>query len=237
MASASSDLTRTAVEQVVRDVLLRHLTGVAVGGGVKPKPNPLLVNISARHVHLSPEHLEILFGKGAQLEIQKDLYQTGYYAAKQTVAVVGPRRRMLPEVRVLGPCRGATQVELAFTDGISLGLDLPVRISGDIQGTPGCVLVGPQGVVELQQGVIRAMRHVHMGPADLEYYGVKDGDFMNLRVESPGCTTVLEDLKVRYGKEIKLEVHLDTDEGNAVNLEQATKVELLKAEPCSCKHP
>jgi propanediol utilization protein len=237
MASASSDLTRTAVEQVVRDVLLRHLTGVAAGGGAKPKPNPLLVNISARHVHLSPEHLEILFGKGAQLEIQKDLYQTGYYAAKQTVAVVGPRRRMLPEVRVLGPCRGATQVELAFTDGISLGLDLPVRISGDIQGTPGCVLVGPQGVVELAQGVIRAMRHVHMGPADLEYYGVKDGDFMNLRIESPGCTTVLEDLKVRYGKEIKLEVHLDTDEGNAVNLEQATKVELLKAEPCSCKHP
>jgi propanediol utilization protein len=236
MASASSDLTRTAVEQVVRDVLLRHLTGVAVGGGVKPKPNPLLVNISARHVHLSPEHLEILFGKGAQLEVQKDLYQTGYFAAKQTVAVVGPRRRMLPEVRVLGPCRGATQVELAFTDGISLGLDLPVRISGDIQGTPGCVLVGPQGVVELQQGVIRAMRHVHMGPGDLEYYGVKDGDFMNLRVESPGCTTVLEDLKVRYGKEIKLEVHLDTDEGNAVNLEQATKVELLKVEPCSCQH-
>lgn len=236
MASASSDLTRTAVEQVVRDVLLRHLSGGAAGVASKPKPNPLLVNISARHVHLSPEHLEILFGKGAQLEIQKDLYQTGYYAAKQTVAVVGPRRRMLPEVRVLGPCRGATQVELAFTDGISLGLDLPVRISGDIQGTPGCVLVGPQGVVELQQGVIRAMRHVHMGPGDLEYYGVKDGDFMNLRVESPGCTTVLEDLRVRYGKEIKLEVHLDTDEGNAVNLEQATKVELLKVEPCGCKH-
>ncbi|HBH51118.1 MAG TPA: transcriptional regulator, partial [Planctomycetaceae bacterium] len=159
-----------------------------------------------------------------------------YYAAKQTVAVVGPRRRMLPEVRVLGPCRGATQVELAFTDGISLGLDLPVRISGDIKGTPGCVLVGPQGVVELEEGVIRAMRHVHMGPGDLEYYGVNDGDFMNLRVESPGCTTVLEDLRVRFGKEIKLEVHLDTDEGNAVNLEQATKVELLKAEPCSCKH-
>ncbi|MFN6108455.1 MAG: phosphate propanoyltransferase [Planctomycetaceae bacterium] len=236
MASASSDLTRTAVEQVVRVGLLRQLSGGAAVVVAKPKPNPLLVNISARHVHLSPEHLEILFGKGAQLEIQKDLYQTGYYAAKQTVAVVGPRRRMLPEVRVLGPCRGATQVELAFTDGISLGLDLPVRISGDIQGTPGCVLVGPQGVVELQQGVIRAMRHVHMGPGDLEYYGVKDGDFMNLRVESPGCTTVLEDLRVRYGKEIKLEVHLDTDEGNAVNLEQATKVELLKVEPCGCKH-
>jgi propanediol utilization protein len=207
-------------------------------GGVaaKPKPNPLVVNISARHVHLSQEHLEVLFGAGAQLEIQKDLYQAGYYAAKQTVAVVGPRRRMLPEVRVLGPCRGASQVELAFTDGISLGIDLPVRISGDHRDTPGCLLVGPKGVVELQAGVVRAMRHVHMGPADLEYYGVHDGDLMNLRIESPGCTTVLEDLKVRAGKEIRLEVHLDTDEGNAVSLDRATKVELLKAEPCGCRH-
>jgi propanediol utilization protein len=195
-----------------------------------------VVNISARHVHLSQEHLEVLFGAGAQLEIQKDLYQAGYYAAKQTVAVVGPRRRMLPEVRVLGPCRGASQVELAFTDGISLGIDLPVRISGDHRDTPGCLLVGPKGVVELQAGVVRAMRHVHMGPADLEYYGVHDGDLMNLRIESPGCTTVLEDLKVRAGKEIRLEVHLDTDEGNAVSLDRATKVELLKAEPCGCRH-
>jgi propanediol utilization protein len=206
------------------------------GAAAKPKPNPLVVNISARHVHLSQEHLEVLFGAGAQLEIQKDLYQAGYYAAKQTVAVVGPRRRMLPEVRVLGPCRGASQVELAFTDGISLGIDLPVRISGDHRDTPGCLLVGPKGVVELQAGVVRAMRHVHMGPADLEYYGVHDGDLMNLRIESPGCTTVLEDLKVRAGKEIRLEVHLDTDEGNAVSLDRATKVELLKAEPCGCRH-
>jgi putative phosphotransacetylase len=233
MALSSSAHTRTEVEQVVREVLLRHLGGTPTA---QSKPNPLVVNISARHVHLSPEHLEVLFGKGAQLEVQKDLYQKGYFAAKQTVAVVGPRRRMLPEVRVLGPCRGASQVELAFTDGISLGIDLPVRISGDLQGTPGCVLVGPQGVVELGAGVIRAMRHVHMGPDDLAYFGVKDGDRMNLRIESEGCTTVLEDLKVRAGKEIRLEVHVDTDEGNAVNLERATKVELLKAEPCACKH-
>jgi propanediol utilization protein len=230
--STSTGYTRSQVEQVVREVLLRQLGGVAA----KPKPNPLMVNISARHVHLSQEHLEVLFGAGAQLEIQKDLYQAGYYAAKQTVAVVGPRRRMLPEVRVLGPCRGASQVELAFTDGISLGIDLPVRISGDHRDTPGCLLVGPKGVVELQAGVVRAMRHVHMGPADLEYYGVHDGDLMNLRIESPGCTTVLEDLKVRAGKEIRLEVHLDTDEGNAVSLDRATKVELLKAEPCGCRH-
>ena len=233
---AMPQFERTDVERVVRDVLLKHL-GALAGTTPAPAPvrNPLVVNISARHVHLSQEHLEILFGPGSQLEVQKDLYQPGYFAAKQTVAVVGPRRRMLPEVRVLGPCRGDTQVELAFTDGISLGIDLPVRISGDIKGTPGCVLVGPKGVVELSQGVIRAMRHVHMGPADLEHYGVKDGDSMHLRIESPGCTTVLEEMRVRAGKTILIEVHLDTDEGNAINLEKATKVELIKPHGCACK--
>ena len=98
------------------------------------------------------------------------------------------------------------------------------------------MLVGPKGVVELTAGVIRAERHVHMGPADLEYYGVKDGDRMNLRIESPGCTTLFEGLVVRAGEKIKLEVHLDTDEGNAANLERATKVDLLKVEPCACQH-
>jgi putative phosphotransacetylase len=238
---ATGALERTDVERVVREVLSRHLGGaalalVAPAPAASPKRNPLVVNISARHVHLSQEHLEILFGAGSQLEIQKDLYQPGYFAAKQTVAVVGPRRRMLPEVRVLGPCRGDSQVELAFTDGISLGIDLPIRISGNLKDTPGCVLVGPKGVVELKQGVIRAMRHVHMGPDDLAAYDCKDGDDLHLRVESPGCTTVLEDLRVRAGKNILLEVHLDTDEGNAINLEKATKVELIKPVGCACKH-
>ncbi|MGB0738522.1 MAG: phosphate propanoyltransferase [Planctomycetaceae bacterium] len=248
------------VQQIVREVLQKHLRpsgGATVASGIpilrtaggsasaisaptvapaSASRNPLVVNISARHVHLTQEHVEILFGPGAQLSPEKDLYQDGYFAAKETVAVVGPRRRMLPSVRVLGPCRDDSQVELAFTDGISLGIDLPVRISGDVAGTPGCLLMGPHGVVELQQGVIRAMRHVHMGPGDLAHYGVQDGDMVNLRIESPSCTTVLEDLAVRAGKDIKLEVHLDTDEGNAVNLEKATKVELVKSEPCSCRH-
>ena len=257
----TATLNPSDVERVVREVLNRHLgsrsggsTAGSLAAGIPVlrsatateaipasaaaanKRNPLIVNISARHVHLTQAHVEILFGAGAKLTPEKNLYQDGYYAAKETVAVVGPRRRMLPSVRVLGPCRGDSQVELAFTDGISLGIDLPVRVSGNVQGTPGCVLVGPQGVVELKQGVIRAMRHVHMGPDDLAFYGVKDGDHINLRVESPGCTTVLEDLAVRAGKGIKLEVHLDTDEGNACNLESATKVELVKPEQCLCKH-
>jgi propanediol utilization protein len=132
-------------------------------------------------------------------------------------------------------------VELAFTDAISLGIDAPVRISGDIKGTPGCLLVGPAGSIELKQGVIRAMRHVHMSPADMAHHSVQSGEAMCLRVEAPGCTTVLENIVVRGGDDkIKLEVHIDTDEGNAVNLEQATKVDLYRAaraeKPCSCRH-
>jgi propanediol utilization protein len=164
----------------------------------------------------------------------KDLYQDGFYAAEETVMIVGPRRRMLPNVRVLGPTRPDSQVELAFTDAISLGINAPVRISGNVQGTPGCVLVGPKGVVELDQGVIRAARHVHMGPQHLVQYNVSNGDAMNLRIESASCSVILEDVVVRAGENIKLEVHLDTDEGNACNLDAASKVELIKNEPCHC---
>ncbi|MCA9117467.1 MAG: phosphate propanoyltransferase [Planctomycetaceae bacterium] len=235
MSQLSSQISRNDVERIVREALRNRLNGNASGGTAPEKPNPLLVNISARHVHLTHEHVRILFGKD-DLEPERDLYQQGFYAAKETVMIVGPRKRMLPSVRVLGPCRPDSQVELAFTDAISLGLDLPVRISGDIAGTPGCVLVGPKGVVELEQGVIRAMRHVHMSPADMAWYGVSNGDAMHLRVESPGCTTVLEDVVVRGADEVRLEVHIDTDEGNAIGLEAATSVELIKPASCSCSH-
>ena len=229
------ELNRIDIERVVRSVLVKHLgTPGPSAATTAPARNPLLVNISARHVHLTQEHVEILYGPGAQLEPMKWLYQDGYFAAKQTVMVVGPRKRMLPEVRVLGPCR-PSQVELAFTDSISLGIDVPVRVSGDHRDTPGCVLVGPVGVVELKSGVIRAMRHVHMSPSDMQYYGVNNGDSMHLRVVSPGCTTTLENLVVRGDPKVKLEVHLDTDEGNAVNLQAATSVELIKPHDCACK--
>jgi propanediol utilization protein len=228
----STAVSRDFVERLVRDVLQKHL---APKSGASAKPNPLVVNISARHCHLTPEHVEVLFGKGKTLTPTKWLYQEGYFAAEETVTIFGPRRRMIPNVRVLGPCRGDSQVELAFTDSISLGIDAPVRISGDLKDTPGCVLLGPAGVVELKSGVIRAMRHVHMSPADMAFHGVKNGDAMKLRVESPGCATVLENVFVRGGDDkIKLEVHVDTDEGNAINLENATSVELLKAAGCGC---
>jgi len=218
--SVASAVDRSLIEQIVRQIVLRQFG--APGG--KPE---LVVSISARHVHLTDEHVETLFGPGRKLTPMKELFQEGYFAAEETVMVVGPRRRMLPSVRVLGPTRPASQVELAFTDGISLGIDLPVRQSGKIEGTPGCVLVGPEGVVDLDQGVIRAERHVHMRPQVAAYYGVKTGDCMSLRVHSP-CATVFEDLLVRAEEGIKLEVHLDTDEGNAADLEHAAGVELFK---------
>jgi propanediol utilization protein len=228
-----SSIDRSVVEQIVRRIVLRQ-AGVAAGASPKVA-SELVVSISARHVHLTDEHVEILFGGGHKLTPMKPLYQDGSYAADETVMVVGPRRRMLPTVRVLGPTRSHSQVELAFTDSISLGIDAPVRHSGQINGSPGCVLVGPKGVVELKEGVIRAARHVHMNVTDAESYSVKNGDFMKLRVESPQCSVVLEELLVRADKTSKLEVHLDTDEGNACNMDAATKIELLKREPCSCK--
>ena len=220
MSIAAAPIDRSMVEQIVREVVLKHI-------GAPPGKPELVVSVSARHVHLTDGDVETLFGEGAKLTSMKELYQEGFYAAEQTVMIVGPRRRMLPSVRVLGPTRLRTQVELAFTDGISLGIDLPVRASGDIGGTPGCVLVGPKGVVDLEEGVIRAERHVHMSLSDAEHYGVRTGDRMNLRVYS-SCTTTFEDLLVRVEEKIKLEVHLDTDEGNAADIDHASKVELYR---------
>jgi propanediol utilization protein len=220
MSIAAAPIDRSYVERIVREIVLAQV------GGPPGKPN-LVISVSARHVHLTDEHVETLFGPGRKLTIAKNLYQDGYYAAEETVMIVGPKRRMLPTVRVLGPTRGESQVELAFTDSISLGLDIPVRPSGKIEGTPGCVMVGPKGVVELKKGLIRAERHVHMGPSDAEHYGVKDNDLMSLRVFS-SCPAVFENLLVRVGKKIKLEVHIDTDEGNACDIDHAMKVELFK---------
>lgn len=224
---------RATIERIVRQIVLAHQAPAAAPAGHQPN---LVVSISARHVHLTDEHVETLFGPGHTLTPMKDLYQDGFYAAEETVMVVGPRRRSLPTVRILGPTRPHSQVELALTDSISLGIDAPVRHSGQIEGTPGCVLVGPRGVVELPQGVIRAARHVHMNVRDAEYFGVANGDLMRLRVQSPLCGLVFDDLLVRADEKSKLEVHLDTDEGNACYLDRATHVELLKQEtPCRCR--
>ena len=235
----SGNLDHSRIEALVRSAIANAM-GVATGSSPSEASSSnlyvpkLVVSISARHIHLTDEHVEKLFGKGKKLTPEKDLYQDGFFAAAETVMIVGPRRRMIPNVRVLGPTRKASQVELAFTDTISLGIDAPVRHSGDIQGTPGCVLVGPAGAVELHEGVIRAARHVHINPRDCAYYGVKNGEFVSLKVNSPQCAVTFEDLLVRQDQNAKLEVHIDTDEGNACDLDHATSIELKRQEPCKC---
>src|SRR5690606_5452708 len=133
--------------RVVEEVLSRRL------GSAGADPDALVVNISARHMHVTQEHLEILFGPGARLTPMRWLYQEGQFASEQTVDLIGPRRRMLQGVRILGPVRSATQIELAFSDAIALGIDLPVRMSGNIEGTPGCLVLGPRGHIQLEKGL------------------------------------------------------------------------------------
>ena len=216
---------RAVVEHLVRQQVYARL-GKPLPRSVAA-PNPLVGNVSARHCHLTQDAVEALFGKGHQLNVHKWLYQEGQFAAKETVTLVGPRSRVISNLRILGPCRTLNQVELAYTDGIALGFDLPHRISGDIKGTLGGMLMGPAGFFEMEQGIIRAMRHVHMSPVDADYYGVKAGDIMKLRIGGD-CGIVLEKMLCRVDKSFKLEVHIDTDEGNACNLQPDTPCELIK---------
>jgi putative phosphotransacetylase len=223
--SATITPNRSTVEALVRSALLRQIGGSTATGAA---PN-LLVNSSARHMHISPENLEVLFGKGAKLTVHKMLYQEGQFASEQTVTLIGPRRRVIPSLRILGPCRNLTQIELALTDAVQLGMDIPVRMSGDIKGTPGGYVMGPKGMLEMKDGIIRAARHVHMSPSDAKFYNVKHLDRITLKVTSPMCNTRFDDLIVRVDPSFKLEVHMDTDEANACDLERATKVELFKS--------
>ena len=216
---------RAVVEHLVRQAVYAKL------GRPLPQaagaPNPLLVNISARHCHLTQDAVEALFGQGHQLQVHKWLYQEGQFAARETLTLIGPRSRVISNLRILGPCRNLNQVELAYTDGIALGFELPLRSSGDIKGTLGCMLMGPSGFFEMAEGVIRAMRHVHMNPTDADYYGVKAGDRMRLKIGGPNAIS-LDEMLVRVDKSFKLEVHIDTDEGNACNLQPETPVQLTK---------
>lgn len=224
MAMAQQSLPRAVVEHLVRQVVYERL------GKPLPRaataPNPLVVNVSARHCHLTPQAVESLFGKGHQLQVHKWLYQAGQFAAKETVTLIGPRSRVISNLRILGPCRNLNQVELAYTDAIALGFDIPLRASGNIDGTPGCMLMGPAGFFEMPNGVIRALRHVHLHPDDAAFYGVKQGDDMKLKIGGP-CAITLDRLLCRVDPSFKLEVHIDTDEGNACNLQPETPCELV----------
>ena len=221
----SIDTPRTQIEKLVRETVYKELN-LAVPQPMEG-PNPLVVNVSARHVHLTQEAVEALFGKGYQLNVHKWLYHEGQFAAKESVTLIGPRSRVISNLRILGPCRKESQVELALTDARALGFDVPLRNSGDLKGTPGCMLMGPAGFYEMPYGVIRAARHVHMSPADAAFYEVKDKDYLKLRVYGEN-SIVFENLLCRVDPALKLEVHIDTDEGNACDLGQYSLCELVK---------
>ena len=234
--STARKLDRSEVEALVRTVLREKLAGRVnppqSGGGSYGSrsggpPNPLVVNVSARHMHVSESDMRTLFGPDAKLTKMKDLYQQGEFASEQTVTIVGPRQRIIPNVRILGPNRKDSQIELSYTDGIYLGIDLPLRVSGNIEGTPGITVLGPVGAIQMSRGVIRAKRHVHMSNDDMNYYGVRDGDSMKLKIDGP-CGLTLHNVVVRHHPKVVLEVHIDTDEGNACDLESATNIELIK---------
>lgn len=175
--------------------------------------NKVLVETSARHVHLSAEHLEILFGKGAELTVKKMLSQPGQFACEERVTVVGPKRE-IKGVSILGPVRPATQVELSLTDARSIGLSAPIRESGDVAGTPGCKLVGPCGEVEIAEGVIAAKRHIHLTPADAEAFGVQDKEIVSVKIDGER-NLVFGDVVVRVSEKFAAAMHIDTDESNA----------------------
>lgn len=183
------------------------------------------VGISARHIHLSPQHLEALFGKGYGLQVFKPLSQPGQFAARETLTVVGPKG-VLEGIRVLGPTRPQSQVEISRTDGYHLGIEAPLRDSGDLSNTPGIALVGPKGAVNLEQGVILAAAHIHMHPADAARARLQDGDRVQVLVEGDRGTT-FNNVLIRVSEKFKLEFHLDTDEANAALLENGDLVEIV----------
>lgn len=187
---------------------------------------PVLVEVSARHAHLSEKDLEILFGKGHTLTRKKDLSQPGQFACEERITVVGPKKE-LAGVSILGPVRNATQVEISATDARSIGISAPVRESGDVKGSAPCKLVGPCGEVEISEGVIVAKRHIHMTTADAEKYDIKDNQVVSVAIKSNGRDLIFGDVVARVNPNFALAMHIDTDEGNAAGYTPGMTGEIL----------
>lgn len=183
------------------------------------------IGVSARHIHLSKDHINLLFGAGYELKVLKDLSQPGQYAAEETVAVIGPKGRF-DKVRILGPARGKSQLEVSRTDAFGLGLNPPVRESGNIADTPGIKVVGPAGEVDLAEGVIVAARHIHFHTDDAARWGIADKQRLTVRVngERP---LIFEDVVARISDQFALDMHIDTDEANAAGVKTGDHAELI----------
>lgn len=202
-------------EQLV-DVIVKQVVEQLKNVDVYNPDERIPIGVSARHVHLSQEDLETLYGKGYQLNKKKDL-MGGQFAAQECVTVIGMKLRAIENVRVLGPVRKQSQVEISQTDAVKLGVKAPVRLSGDLAGSAPIALVGPKGVVYLKEGCIVAQRHIHMAPADAERFGVKDKQVVKVRFES-GRGGVFEDVQIRIDPTFTLEMHIDTDEANGLGI-------------------
>ena len=195
-------------------------------GGANPEGD-IPVGISNRHIHLSREHVEILFGKGYQLTKLKDLSQPGQYACKEQLTIVGPSMRAIEGVRVLGPERKASQVEISRTDSFVLKVKPPVRESGDIKGSAPVTIIGPKGIVTLSEGCIIANRHIHMSEDEGKAFGVKDGDYVDVEFNGER-RSLFYDVQIRVHKDFRLEMHIDTDDANAAGVGNGFKAKLLK---------
>ncbi len=231
-------------ERLVRDIVANVMSRIApdVSGtaqkaagaaGRQKGPRKVVCGVSVRHLHLSREHVDVLFGKGYEMQVLKELYQPGTYAYKETVTIVGPRLNAIQNIRVLGPLRDKTQVELAKTDCITLGVDAPVKPSGQLEGTASAVIIGPKGAVYLKDGVIRANRHLHLSSDDAAYFGLKDNDLADVRISGPKGLT-FNNVQARVSPDFKSEMHVDTDDGNAADIVNGTMAEIVDA---SCVSP
>ena len=212
-----------AISQVVDDIV-RTVAGQSL---VNPRPGRMVpIGVSNRHGHLTKEHAELLFGPGARLTSMRELKQPGQFATNETLSVATVKS-VLPRVRLIGPERKESQIELSKSEAIQLGLDPPVRDSGAIESSPGCVLLAPAGAVVLTRGVILAARHMHCHTSEADALGLKDKQIIRIRVHGPRGG-VLENVMVRVHPEFRLELHLDTDEANALGVKNGDLAEILK---------
>lgn len=191
-------------------------------------PNKIVAGISVRHVHLKKEHINKLFGKDHKLIPLKDLSQPGQYAAREVATLLGQKLAALQNVRILGPPRNESQIELSKTDCIALGIDAPTRVSGDIKGSAPIVIVGPKGSIDLKEGAIRAERHIHINTGDAKYFKLKDRDYVDVKVNSSRGLT-FNNVVVRISDDFKTEFHIDTDDANTCDLENGSLVEIVDA--------
>ncbi len=216
------------VEQVIQRVLAAVDTPAtgAVSAAVS-SDSTVPVGVSNRHIHLSAQDVETLFGKGYELTPMKDLSQPGQFACKETLTLIGPSLRPIENVRVLGPVRKASQVEISRTDSFVLKVKPPVRESGDVAGSAPVTIVGPKGVVTLKEGCIIANRHIHMSEEEGAAFGLKDGDYVTVEANGERRTTFY-DVQVRVNKAFRLEMHIDTDDANAAGIGNGCRVKVIK---------